>query len=55
MGLTTYAPLSSPVSPPPPAQVVSESGDGAASLPPDFNDMIDAMFDEIRQPVSLIF
>ena len=55
MGLTTYAPLSSPVSPPPPAQVVPESGDGAASLPPDFNDMIDAMFDEIRQPVSLIF
>ena len=54
MGLTTYAPLSSPVSPPP-AQVVPESGDGAASLPPDFNDMIDAMFDEIRQPVSLIF
>ena len=34
--LTTYAP---------PAQVVPESGDGAASPLPDLNDVIDALFD----------
>ena len=42
--LTTYAPPSSPDSPPP-AQVVPESGDGAASSLPDLNDVIDALFD----------
>ena len=42
--LTTYAPPSSPVSPPP-AQVVPESDDGAASPLPYLNDVIDALFD----------
>ena len=40
----TYAPPSSPVSPPP-AQAVPESGDGAASPLPDLNDVIGALFD----------